>query len=487
MSPFKFPCQNCGQRLSAFEDQIGTTELCPRCGAMVKVVAPRPPPIPPPEDAAAKTPFDEKAGSKTPETKPQKAISKAAPLVAAAHEAGKNLSAGDAGRLATGAAPARNESRAPSRKPPIETKRSDRAAVSGSHPLPAPSDRFHCLVQRIQGSRYLTISFLLHFFVVMTLGGTVLYHVAPKEPDFVAGGTGMLVEENVPEPPPEASPPGQSMAYQFAPQASVMSVPISSVITTVQLTSNVVKIAPMAPRGLSDSMKGALSALDSRRNSPVVSSVGSGTAGGTRWATIFGRRIMASRLGVILDFSASAYPHLAGAVDEIQRGFSDAILILYPGCGMVQFEGNPEHEIRKFSSISAQEIEAIKTDYNTTGSQIWSASKVSGFAEMTNRASVKDTLFVSWYAPKFTSWAKLIGRTQVVFDDLMKRKVDAIYWFSDFEDPVDPRVLERLAVDLKTRRIKLHLHNFGDSEINPDIRALAEKSGGTISVKNAGN
>ena len=461
---------------------------------MVTVVAPKPPPSPPPEDAAAKTPVEEKAESKppetkAPETKPPEATSQAAPLAAASRDSGKDPSAVDkAGRPATSVTPARKEDRAPSRQPPLETKRSDRAASSASHPLPASNDRFHRLMERIRVSRYLTISFLLHAFLGMTLGGAVLYQVAPKEPDFVAGSTGLLVEESAPPLPPEASPPGEAMQYQSTPQAPLMSVPVS-VITTVQVTPTAAKIAPMAPRGLSDSMKGALAALDSRRSSPGVSmsSGGSGTVGGSRWATIFGKRIMAARLGVILDFSASAYPHLPGAVEEIQRGFSDAILILYPGCGMVQFEGNSDHEIRKLSSITPQEIEATRRDFDTTGAQIWSAMKISEVAQMTSRPAVKDTLFVSWYAPKPPSWAKLIGRTQVVFDDLMKRKVDAIYWFSDFADPVDPRVLERLAVDLKAKRIKLHLHNFGDSDINPDIKALAEQSGGTVSGRNGNN
>jgi len=501
MSPFKISCHNCGQRLAVFEEQIGTTEPCPSCGAMVTVVAPKPPAIPAADDAVAKVPVEEKAPAKTPEVQPSEAKlpeakpaevklaeenAQAAPRAAAAREFGKDPIADDAGRLATSATPARKEDRAPSRQPPRETKRRERAASSASPPRPAPPDRFHRVMERIRISRYLTISFLLHAFAGMTLGGVVLYQVASKAPDFVAGSTGLLVEASAPALPPEASPPGQSMEYQPTLQAPLMSVPVS-VITTVQLTPTVAKIAPVVPRGLSDNMKGALSALESRRNAPVVTSGGSGTVGGSRWATIFGKRIMAARLGVILDFSASAYPHLPGAVEEIQRGFSDAVLILYPGCGMVQFEGNSDHEIRKFSSITPQEIEATRRDFDTTGAQIWSAMKISELAQMTSRPTVKDTLFVSWYAPKPPSWAKLIGRTQVVFEDLMKRKVDAIYWFSDFADPVDPRVLDHLAGELKTRRIKLHLHNFGETAINPDIQALAEQSGGTVSRRNGNN
>lgn len=516
-SVIKISCRSCGQRLSVYAEQIGTTEPCPSCGEMVTVIAPEPAPAPAPEVAAAKAPIDEKATSKAPEPEPkpepEKALAKPQPVPASAPEAEKKSAADTqpiaekkpvaeekpaaekkpadekAARPAKDAAPTSKKETAPPRPPPPATKRGERAPVSASPARSTPktpSERLHRLIERLRVSRYLTISFLLHAFAGMTLGGVVLYHVAPKDPDFVAGSAGLLVEESAPPLPPEASPPGEAMQYQSTPQAPLMSVPVS-VITTVQVTPTAPKIAPVAPRGLSDSMKGALAAMDSRRSSPGVSSGGSGTVGGSRWATIFGKRIMAARLGVILDFSASAYPHLPGAVEEIQRGFSDAILILYPGCGMVQFEGNSDHEIRKLSSISPQEIEATRKDFDTTGAQIWSAMKISELAQMASRPTVKDTLFVSWYAPKPASWAKLIGRTQVVFDDLMKRKVDAIYWFSDFADPVDPRVVDHLAAELKTRRIKLHLHNFGDTAINPDIKALAENSGGTVSGSNGNN
>ena len=487
MSPFKFACQNCGQRLAAFEDQIGTSEPCPSCGSMVTVVAPSPSPTLAPKDAAAKTPADEKAESKPSETELQAATPKAAQPATAATEAVKGPVTVDARHLATDAATAPPEGREPSRKPPLKSKQSDRSAVSGMPSPAAPADTLHSVLERIMASRFLTISILIHAFVVLTLGGTVLYHVAPQQQDFEASGAG-LVDTSDQAQPPEASSLSQSMAQELAPQAP-LTAPLNAMITAAQRSPTwTVKIEPsIQMRGLSDSMKGALAAMDSRRGpSAGMAGAGGGTAGGTRSAMIFGRRIMASRLGVILDVSGSAHPHLAGAVDEIQRGFSDAILILYPGCGITQFDGTSEHEIRKFSSIPRTEINE-DADYFTTASQISSALKISEFAQMTSRASVKETLFVSWYAPKSGSSAKLIGRTQVAFDDLMKRGVDTIYWFSDFADAVDPRVVERLTSDLRAKRIKLHLHNFAGTDIDPVVRELAEKTGGTISVRKSGD
>lgn len=70
---FKFHCQ-CGQRVSATEDLIGTVADCPNCGKPITVPRPEelPPPAPLPEAEAAPAPADDSAD--------------ADPAMAAAHE-----------------------------------------------------------------------------------------------------------------------------------------------------------------------------------------------------------------------------------------------------------------------------------------------------------------------------------------------------------------------------------------------------------------
>lgn len=72
---FKFHCQ-CGQRVSATEDLIGTVADCPNCGTPITVPRPEelppPPPAPLPEAEAAPAPADDSAD--------------ADPAMAAAHE-----------------------------------------------------------------------------------------------------------------------------------------------------------------------------------------------------------------------------------------------------------------------------------------------------------------------------------------------------------------------------------------------------------------
>ncbi len=357
---------------------------------------------------------------------------------------------------------------------------------------PAPTDIVQRLLARLTASRFVTFSVLLHAIFVLTVGGTVLFRVTAEPPDFEAGAEGMIIEDGTPAEPP--GPPVAQTLDQFTPQVPTLSAPLNALTTISQLAPTfTVAAVPDAPtRGLSDSMKTAMATLGDRLpQGGGGGGMGGGPMsrlGGTRTAMIFGKKVMANKLGVILDVSGSAHPHLAGAVTEIQKGFADATLILYPGCGLTNFDGKPEHDIRKYSTIPKKEFEAGATNF-TTPAQLAKALKIEEFEKMTKRPTVKETLFVSWYAEKGAEGKfdgtspKLIGRTQVAFEELIRRGVDTIYWFADFADAVDPRVVDRLETQLAGKRIKLHVHNFAGKKIHPEITALAEKLGGTVNTE----
>ncbi|MGB8170654.1 MAG: hypothetical protein WCF18_24335, partial [Chthoniobacteraceae bacterium] len=78
------------------------------------------------------------------------------------------------------------------------------------------------------------------------------------------------------------------------------------------------------------------------------------------------------------------------------------------------------------------------------------------------------------------NFEKLVGQTQIAFAELLKRRVDAIYWFSDFEDKVTPQVVEKLTAELMLKRVRLYLHNFAGPNIRPMLTEMAEKTGGTV-------
>ncbi len=301
--------------------------------------------------------------------------------------------------------------------------------------------------------------------------------------DFVAGNDGFLVDPGQAAAPPD-DPLSQPQQPPLTPAASTALAPLSALVTS-SLAPRWQATAQMLPiRGVSESSKSALASLENK----LARGAGGGALGklgGTRMAMIFGKKIQATKLGVILDVSSSAHPHLAGAIEEIQKGFADATLILYPGCGLTEAKGAAGHVIRKYSTIPVKELTADSGGFTTAGFLV-DALKVKAFGEMVKRPSLRETLFISWYEDKGAggmpdgNFQKLTGQTQVAFEELLKRRVDAIYWFSDFEDKVSPPVVEKLTGELMLKRVRLYLHNFAGQSIPSILTEMAEKTGGTV-------
>lgn len=338
------------------------------------------------------------------------------------------------------------------------------------------------ILDRISALRFVTFSLCLHTLLLLLIGGTVLHQVSTTSADFEAGESGILAEDATNNEPAEPAVTERS-DFQYKPTVPEMTAPPDLLVTSALKPSKFqMAVMPKFPQQvLTNSMKDKLAML-SKRGGLAPNAGRQAGVGGAKAATIFGKRIVASRLGVILDVSASGHSKLAGAVTEIQRGFSDATLILYPGCGMMQFPGDPELTLRKFSTIKPTEM-VVDPKTPSTGDQLAKAMDVATFSKMTTQPSVKDTLFVAWYGG--TDRDKLIGQTQLVFMDLMSRGVDTIYWFSDFIDPIDPRVIDQLGEQLLARKIVLHAHNFAGKPVSQEVAGWVEKLGGTVYVEGA--
>jgi hypothetical protein len=321
---------------------------------------------------------------------------------------------------------------------------------------------------------------LIHIAIVFLAGSAVLFHQAEEAADFTAGNDGFLLDPGQTSAPADSA--GQTPEPQLTQPASTLTAPLSALVTTSLAPKWQAQAQSVPIRGVSDSLKTAMASLGTK-----LAQAGGGGAmgkmGGTRMAMIFGKKIQANKLGVILDVSSSAHPHLAGAIDEIQKGFADATMILYPGCGLTEVAGKSGHVIRKYSMIAKKEFRS-DPGASTTANFLVDALKIEEFNKMVKRPSLKETLFVSWYEEKGNDgkpegdYNKLIGQTQIAFEELLKRRVDAIYWFSDFEDKVTPQMADRLTNELIGKHVKLYLHNFAGLYINPTVTEMAEKTGG---------
>jgi hypothetical protein len=98
--------------------------------------------------------------------------------------------------------------------------------------LPNTDALLQRLIDKINNSRFFTISLGIHVLLVLVFGGTVMYQAIQEPPDFEGGGEGGFVESGPSAPPP---PPSQPMQQEtnFTVQTPQASTPAVSAITTM--------------------------------------------------------------------------------------------------------------------------------------------------------------------------------------------------------------------------------------------------------------
>ena len=166
---------------------------------------------------------------------------------------------------------------------------------------------------------------------------------------------------------------------------------------------------------------------------------GSGMGGGES-GSIGGMRVKARRLGVILDTSGSMNEEIKAVRKEIRRAFSQASVVEVTGCRLDWDGENPHFDAKK-----------SKLKYATT------AKTVTEAAEML----------------------------------IVDRRVDAIFWFSDLNDPHTKDGTDRLSHLLGTnfgserRPVKFYVQSV-DREPTEILAGIATRSGGASKVQSYG-
>ena len=165
---------------------------------------------------------------------------------------------------------------------------------------------------------------------------------------------------------------------------------------------------------------------------------------------IYDTRVSAERLTVVLDSSNSMKPYLSKLRDEISRSFSNAYFVEVDGCDLTRpaeapwFYSKPTPVANPFSP--ERHIPKIPTLEERPHS-------------------------------RFIGWTRDAPAALICMADLMK--TDAIYWFCDFDDPTDDRVIKEIARKLIELKVALYIHTL-DKRTPELLATLAEKSGGAV-------
>lgn len=318
----------------------------------------------------------------------------------------------------------------------------------------------------------LGLSLLVHAIALLLVGGLVLVEgVIPKQA-FQDMGETMAVEDAlvIPETPPD----------------EVMDKPVLEQLHDASQPSAFGSDSPAsADIIIADSPNGSMSLLPvmATAASPVGTSLG-GIAGpqgssrstgpsGRRLVNLFGNTMESSNLGVILDVSGSAHPLLLPVMKEIDKNYGNARTVLAFGCGMSKAATRKAANITVELYKSAPDPASISPSGTTTLGQIASAMKKSSdLAKYLEKLRSRDDV---WYVKGGSKYA-----TRDAFEKLMAEKVDTIFWFADFQDPIDELEAAELVKDLKREGITVVMYDFTGKATAPAKTVIATNSGGKV-------
>lgn len=307
--------------------------------------------------------------------------------------------------------------------------------------LPANSGWWH----RIGGGS-LTISLIIHALVIiLTLLIVRTLVTPPKETiEFLpgGGGGGKGSEARIAEKKRAVSisAPKTRIATNVASNVSLPDIQTSM--------SDFSQLAVATPTGggigggeggLRGSGKGGL------MGNGIGTGFGPGRGSGFIGLPLFGQKIEARRMAVVLDISGSMYPFLPIVIKEVDKIAPGSTVILHYGCGLDDKEiKNPE-----LLNTTDKTFEDDKIVTSLQGSVTSAMSKTERDALITMIKKRPKTYFVP---------SSGVGTTWVALLDVKLRDSDAIYWFADFADNITKSRMEEVGAKLRTRKQKLYIH-----------------------------
>ena len=155
---------------------------------------------------------------------------------------------------------------------------------------------------------------------------------------------------------------------------------------------------------------------------------------------LFGHEIEAQKLGVIWDVSKSMHPYLQEVFFEIQNNFPDAFLILLSGSGISSKINGRVYPIRQKEYFQGSKVQKH-------------------FQQSTNRQSLNMLEIFLKRAHTYHVDASLDQASHIAFQKLIEEKIQAIYWFGDFRDPIDRHYLQNLSEQLRNEKTAVYLHH----------------------------
>ena len=308
-------------------------------------------------------------------------------------------------------------------------------------------------------------SLAVHLLLLVGFGGEALFQ--GKMPQLPFRAETMPADQAAPPPPPttEEMVQEEKVADPNMPEeapASEDSAPPLEMMTVPGGAS----WAPAIPKDVKTSLTGTIGGT----GTGTGTGKGTGRGGGVK---LFGITVEAKKLGVIVDISGSMQSYIPKVMEEVFKNFPDADVVFMNGCGMEDWET----ALKNWTEINQQQQKAAKENKTKfIGPKSMPKPKVVLFnsAEASDSPAIRGTVSYGGFRKDYPElYDKLARRSNtwmvtsfsdshaagLAFDQLARRKVQAIYWFADFGDPVTGPAAEEAAKLVSDNKMEVIIHS----------------------------
>ena len=318
----------------------------------------------------------------------------------------------------------------------------------------------------------LAISLAVHVLILLAFGSVAIFKGSvPKLPFVSQDIAPEVAAESTPAPPDEEMAPVEDTPVdpfaQEVPESAAVeeSAPALEMLTVVGGAN----WAPAIPKNAPVSETG------------VIGGTGKGTGLGTGKSPggpvsgkqLFGVSVQARKLGVIADLSGSMQSNIPKIMTEIFKNFPDADVVFVNGCGMMDWDmalKNFEQEKLEREKTAKENKEKLRGPKSLPKPQVVKFTS----PEASDSPPIRGTMSYGGFRKDYPDWYEKLSErnntwfvtsyvdahaTGLAFDHLARRKVEAIYWFADFADPIEGKVAEETAQMLRDNKIEVLIHS----------------------------
>jgi hypothetical protein len=312
-----------------------------------------------------------------------------------------------------------------------------------------PSSKAAVMLQYCYGRRFTFFAILVHAVLIIFFGDYILLSSWFKNTEEAASGTFVSAPKTAPVQTEEITTELAVPADEQAAQAAATDVPLPQIITTTN---------PHAAQNIPSIENDVSSKLFAAVGSPgIQGGTGSGTSGtGIKNVTsgsLFGMKVQAEKLAVVLDGSASMWTVIKEVETEIKSKFPKAVFLLNFGCVF----------------LDDKRAATLTKTGNTRGvDRAWAEGK-------------GNKLFIEYF-PNFPKENFFFRMNKAVLHAASLPGIDAVWLFADYQDFVDEESVSEMRSTLASKKIKLYIHSV-EENVPPCLVETCKSTGGAYTIK----